>query len=112
MALDRGTEAAGKRYEGLAKDYDRKDLRAFGGNKLNRYIATLLGDDEGTRKSLNLSRSIGKNLFHNNKTEDTLRHIFLGGNVKSPIGSFLIDAREWLEGMPRKPQEGQMPREN
>ena len=112
MALDRGTEAAGKRYEGLAEDYDRKDLRAFGGNKLNRYIATLLGDDEGTRKSLNLSRSIGKNLFDNDKTEDTLRHIFLGGNVKSPIGSFLIDAREWLEGMPRKPQEGQMPREN
>jgi len=112
MALDKGTEAAGKRYEGLAEDYDRKDLRAFGGNKLNRYIATLLGDDEGTRKSLNLSRSIGKNLFDNDRTEDTLRHIFLGGNVKSPIGSFLIDAREWLEGMPRKPEEGQMPREN
>ena len=110
--LDKGTRASGKRYEAVAKKYDEEDLKAFSNNRFNRYIAKLLGDEEGVRKSYVLSREIGKSLLDNDRTEDTLRHIFLGGNVKSPIGSFLIDKREWLEGKPRKPPEGQIPKEN
>jgi hypothetical protein len=62
--------------------------------KLKRSAAMILGDDDAVRDAFYYSRELAGDLKDNDKTEDTLRHILLGGLVKSDIGQWYINFRE------------------
>ena len=56
----------------------------------------LIGDDDGIMDAYNISREVAENLEFKDEdaTEDTLRHILLGGLVESKIGQVTISKRE------------------
>ena len=58
--------------------------------------AMALGDNDAVMGAFNISREVADNLEFkdNDKTEDTLRHILLGGLVESVQGQAFIAARE------------------
>ena len=62
--------------------------------KLKRSAAMILGDDDAVRDAFYYSRELAGDLKDNDKTEDTLRHILLGGLVESDIGQWYINFRE------------------
>ena len=61
---------------------------------LKRSAAMILGDDDAVRDAFYYSRELAKDLKDNDRTEDTLRHILLGGLVESDIGQWYINFRE------------------
>jgi len=63
---------------------------------INKLGALALGDNDAVMGAFNISREVADNLEFkdNDKTEDTLRHILLGGLVESTQGQAFIAGRE------------------
>ena len=98
------TEFTGQKKKSLV---ERMGLIPYGGRKnasfmrnlkaaINKLGATVLGDNDAVMGAYNISREVAKNLKFkdNDKTEDTLRHILLGGLVESSQGQAFIAGRE------------------
>jgi hypothetical protein len=83
---------AGGPYRGRKGAPLMQNIRALGG----RAFFAAIGDDDAVMDAFNISREVADNLKFkdNDKTEDTLRHILLGGLVESEQGQAFIADRE------------------
>lgn len=98
------TEFTGQKKKSLV---ERMGLIPYGGREnapfmrnlkaaINKLGATALGDNDAVMGAYNISREVadGLKFKDNDKTEDTLRHILLGGLVESSQGQAFIAGRE------------------
>ena len=98
------TEFTGQKKKSLV---ERMGLIPYGGREnapfmrnlkaaINKLGATALGDNDAVMGAYNISREVAEGLKFkdNDKTEDTLRHILLGGLVESSQGQAFIAGRE------------------
>ena len=98
------TEFTGQKKKPLV---ERMGLIPYGGREnapfmrnlkaaINKLGATALGDNDAVMGAYNISREVAEGLKFkdNDKTEDTLRHILLGGLVESSQGQAFIAGRE------------------